>query len=338
MTSVVCRVGEILLHSGNLVGNTDKKVMISLDPSSVAVDGSALRRIREEKRLTQLYVSKVVGVTTDTVSRWENNRYPTIRRENAVKLAEALEVELEDIIKKDIRIQPDVEKQDSRSLSKIIWSVAAILLVVLILVWFFVSQRNVSFDPQLQARRVLPFHVAPGHELLIQLVISAETPLKGMILKEEFPPGWTFISAEPEAASVDVTAGVARWIFRNPQTLFNVYYRLGVPDDIPLEKVITVSGELTANPEGQQFVLPVSTDQRISVRPFHWADTNANYVIDDMEILVFSELTENTSELDEEWYLVEQIWHSGSYRWDDDNHRFVPVSEENPVPSQPGVN
>jgi transcriptional regulator with XRE-family HTH domain len=313
--------------------------MISLDPSSVAVDGSALRRIREEKRLTQLYVSKVVGVTTDTVSRWENNRYPTIRRENAVKLAEALEVELEDIIKKDIQIQPGVEQQDSRSLSKIIWSVATVLVVVLILIWFFASQRNLPMDPQLQARRVLPFHVAPGHELLIQLEISAETPLKGMILKEEFPPGWTFISSEPEAASVDAPAGVARWIFRNPQTLFNVYYRLGVPDDVPLEKIITVSGELTANPEGRQFILPVSADQRTSIRPFHWADTNANYVIDDMEILVFSELTENTSELDEEWYLVEQIWHSGSYQWDDVNYRFVPVSaEENPAPSPPGGN
>ncbi len=61
--------------------------MTTLEPPSIAVDGTSLRRIREEKRLTQLYVSKVVGVTTDTVSRWENNRYPTIRRDNAVKLA-----------------------------------------------------------------------------------------------------------------------------------------------------------------------------------------------------------------------------------------------------------
>lgn len=312
--------------------------MMSLDQSSVAVDGAALRRIREEKRLTQLYVSKVVGVTTDTVSRWENNRYPTIRRENAIKLAEALEVELDDIIKNDIRTQPTKEKPGSRLLDKRSWLVMAVFFVVLLLVWFFFSQRNVPLDAQLQARRLLPLHVAPGHELLIQLVISAETPLKGMILKEEFPPGWQFISADPEAASVDVSAGVARWIFRNPQSIFTVYYRLGVPDDVPLENVIDISGELVANPEGQQFVLPVSADQQVSIRPFHWADTNANYVIDDMEILVFSELTENTSELDDEWYLVEQIWHSGSYHWDDDNYRFVPTSaEEVPAPTPPDL-
>ncbi len=70
--------------------------------SSVAIDGEAIRQIREEKRLTQLYVSKVVGVTTETVSRWENKRYPTIRRDNAIKLAEALEVDLKAILKQEV--------------------------------------------------------------------------------------------------------------------------------------------------------------------------------------------------------------------------------------------
>ena len=35
----------------------------------VAVDGTKLRTIREGKKLTQLYVASVVGVTTDTISR-----------------------------------------------------------------------------------------------------------------------------------------------------------------------------------------------------------------------------------------------------------------------------
>ncbi len=306
--------------------------MISLDSSSVAVDGTALRRIREEKRLTQLYVSKVVGVTTDTVSRWENNRYPTIRRDNALKLAEALEVDLEEILKKDVQVQSAPEYQSLKSIIRRFSPLVVLGLFVLLLVWFFLPQRDVPFDPKLQAQRLLPLHVAPGHELLVQLVLSTEAPLKGMILKEEFPSGWKFISSEPEATSVDIAAGVARWIFRNPETPLHVYYRLGVPQDVQSDMKIAVSGELIANPDGQQFVLPVSADQQTRIRPFHWADTNANYVIDDMEILIFSELTENTSELDEEWYLVEQIWHSGSYRWDKDAYRFVPTYvEESPA-------
>jgi transcriptional regulator with XRE-family HTH domain len=309
--------------------------MTSLDSSSVAVDGTALRRIREEKRLTQLYVSKVVGVTTDTVSRWENNRYPTIRRDNAVKLAEALEVDLDEILKKEVHVQPAQENLTPKSSINRFWPFAAVVLIFILLIWFFLPQQDVTFDPQLQAQRLLPPHVAPGHELLVQLELSTETPLKGMILKEEFPPGWNFISSEPRATSVDIVAGIARWIFRNPETPLSVFYRLGVPHDVQLENKIAISGELIANPDGQQFILPVSADQQTRIRPFHWADTNANYVIDDMEILIFSELTENTSELDDEWYLVEQIWHSGSYRWDDVNYHFVPTpAEESPKPAQ----
>ncbi len=309
--------------------------MTLLDSSSVAVDGTALRRIREDKRLTQFYVSKVVGVTTDTVSRWENNRYPTIRRDNAVKLAEALEVDLDEILKVDVQAQAVEEIRRPGSFIIKAWFLAAFVLITLFIFWFFYALPDISSEPQLQAQRVLPLHVAPGHELLVQLEISAETPIKGMILKEEFPPGWIFISSEPEATSVDTATGVARWIFRNPETHTQVYYRLGVPQDVPLNSKISVSGELIANPDGQQFVLPLYPDQRTSIRPFHWVDTNANYVIDDMEILIFSELTENTSELDHEWYQVEQIWHSGSYRWDEDNYRFVLSNEaESLVPTK----
>lgn len=309
--------------------------MTLLDSSSVAVDGAALRRIREEKRLTQFYVSKVVGVTTDTVSRWENNRYPTIRRDNAVKLAEALEVDLDEILKQDVQAQTVEEIKRPAILATKTWLLAVLMLIVLSVLWFFYVLPDISSEPQLQVQRVLPPHVAPEHELLVQLVISTQTPIKGMILKEEFPPGWEFISSEPEATSVDVATGIARWIFRNPETHTHVYYRLGVPRDVQLKSEITVSGELIANPDGQQFILPLNPDQRTMIKPFHWADTNANYVIDDMEILIFSELTENTSELDDEWYQVEQIWHSGSYRWDEVSYRFVLTNAaENLVPTK----
>lgn len=72
--------------------------------SKVQLDGSTVRKIREKQKLTQYYISKVVGVTIDTVSRWENNRYPTVRRENALLLSEALEVPIEEILLKDVSV------------------------------------------------------------------------------------------------------------------------------------------------------------------------------------------------------------------------------------------
>ena len=64
--------------------------MEKVPPPGVAVDGTKVRTIREGKKLTQLYVASVVGVTTDTISRWENNRYPTRKRDNAQKVAGAI--------------------------------------------------------------------------------------------------------------------------------------------------------------------------------------------------------------------------------------------------------
>ena len=67
----------------------------------VKIDGSRVRSLREAKGLTQLYIATVVEVTTDTISRWENKRYPSIKEENGLKLAEALEVTLDDILEKE---------------------------------------------------------------------------------------------------------------------------------------------------------------------------------------------------------------------------------------------
>ncbi len=64
----------------------------------IKIDGARARHLRESQGLTQLYIATAVGVTTDTISRWENGRYSNIKRDNGVRLAEALEVSLEEIL------------------------------------------------------------------------------------------------------------------------------------------------------------------------------------------------------------------------------------------------
>ena len=70
-------------------------------PPTVRVDGDKIRLLREAKGLTQLYVAEVAKVSVDTVSRWENNRTPAVKRDNAEALAQALEVELPEILQED---------------------------------------------------------------------------------------------------------------------------------------------------------------------------------------------------------------------------------------------
>src|SRR5512139_4001326 len=137
--------------------------------ASLALDGAVLKRLREEKRLTQLYVSKVVGVTTDTISRWENNRYPTMRRDNALKLAEALEVPIEALL-----LQPAADEQPAQPVPGrnhwgwMVGLVAGLLLAVVagIATW---RQATTPAPVTMRAARILPPHGAPGTAIPVQI-------------------------------------------------------------------------------------------------------------------------------------------------------------------------
>ena len=64
----------------------------------VQVSGPKIRSLREEQNLTQLYLATAVGVTTETISRWERQEAPTLKEENGLKLAEALAVPITEIV------------------------------------------------------------------------------------------------------------------------------------------------------------------------------------------------------------------------------------------------
>jgi len=306
--------------------------MEPLDTSSVAIDAVAIRRIREEKRLTQLYVAKVVGVTTDTVSRWENNRYPTIMRDNALKLAEALEVDLAIILKQEEESEEsgDVDRLKDPKKSNWLYFLFFSAGILMVIFFLFLSDNPSPPVPVLQAKRSLPPFAAPGSQVLIQVELSAEKPLPGMILKETFPAGWRFIESEPAVSHLDADTGVARWIFRKPLLKTRVYYILQLPEDIKADSDLTFSGELIANPDGQRTSALIQSDRTIQVKPCHWADKNCDLIIDDVEILELSDITDEAESLHLDWDLIEQIWEVGAYRWDIEKKQFIPVQ----LPSQ----
>jgi transcriptional regulator with XRE-family HTH domain len=300
--------------------------MDSLPSQSVSIDGLSVRKIREEKRLTQLYVAKVVGVTTDTVSRWENNRYPTIRRDNALNLAEALEVDIEDILKKepelDLLEEENVSVQQNPWLKKILLICAFCFFLI---VTYILTRPPLPAVPLLSARRIIPVFAAPGSNILIKVEINSEKKLKGMILKERFPVGWQLIESIPVASSVDGQASGARWIFRNPEQHVTLYYMVRVAEGIDSHVDSHIVGEVIANPDGQHSSVIIENGVSMSIKPLHWADTNGNAIIDDLEILEVSNMTEETGQLNLEWDLIESIWEAGRYQWHSEKQQFVPM-------------
>ncbi len=298
---------------------------------SVSIDGDAIRRIREGGKLTQLYVAKVVGVTTDTVSRWENNRYPTIRRDNALKLAEALEVELESILKQpellpDELLAENLSHRDKSPVRR--YLLAGLLLMSLLgVLFFFLKTPSVPLD-LLSGRRQVPNFTAPGARVPIQLEIISKKKLKGLIVREEFPPGWNLVEADPPPASLDNLAGNVRWMIRDPAQLKKIVYILQPPEDIAIDTQIRLSGEIVANPDGQRFSLPVPAVGVLKIAALHWADMNGNSRIDDLEILDVSDMVDASEQIHYDWDLIEKMWDAGGYLYDAEKQVFVPLKTQ----------
>ncbi len=297
--------------------------------AGVEIDSEAIRRIREEKRLTQLYVSNVVGVTTDTVSRWENNRYPTIRKDNALKLAEALDVELERILKaRDSIVDIAGNEADGdvkrSSLKKTIIIAGCLVVLVGAGVLFYLK---LFLPVPITVLRYLPAYAAPGASVLIRVQVESEESMK-VILKEEIPAGWQLEGSFPEASKVDNAHGVVRWIFKHSPRDKNIYYRLRVASVVEASGKVPVSGSLVANYSGRQSQIEIPSIGQLKIAPYHWADSDGNNIIDDMEILSVSDYAEEAGDELVGWDQLEQLWEAGHYRWDMNQEKFIPFKTE----------
>lgn len=298
----------------------------SLTPT-LCLDGAAVRRIREEKKLTQLYVAKVVGVTTDTISRWENNRYPSVKRENVLRLAEALEVPLDNILQgEEEDVSPPVEEEIApprrRPLVRIVWG-TAILVAVALAGWLLL--RNQAPPPhRIDAERVLAPYAAPGTVFPVRVRLQLDDSTKGFILREHFPPGWKIIEASPPASSIDNEEGTARWIVKPEETRQTISYLVRVDRRASMGESANFRGEIVASGSSPKVPVNVGGASTVRVAPRLWADLNGDGIVDDAEMLQASETFDEMRGVHLDWKLLETIWDAGRYQWLPDHYGFAP--------------
>lgn len=295
-------------------------------PASVSLDGAALKRLREEKHLTQLYVSKVVGVTTDTISRWENNRYPSIRRDNALKLAEALETGLEELLR-----QPEPEPDSPLPPAKNWWPLllvavlAGIGLLALILIVLDQADRKLPPPASITAERILPGFAAPGATIPVQVTLTHRADGGGFILREYLPKGWKLLQSNPPASSLDNDNGMVRWIVKAGDTRERIVYLVQVDRLMTKGSDGVFQGEVVAGSGEGQTAVPVQGDGRVPVAPIMWADLNGDGQIDDGEMLEASHTVDEMAGVFIDWLELERLWNAGGYRWDGKEGKFLPV-------------
>lgn len=280
-------------------------------PPMVAIDGDRIRGLREEKKLTQLYVASVVGVTTDTISRWENNRYPSIKRDNAEKLAAALEVGLTEILRS---VEPTPLEPPAPSRPLMLPALAFILGFLLLggIVYLYLTNR-----PGLATARTLPHFAAPGEIIPVQIKVDIKKgDFRGLIVKERLPAGWRMVESAPPGTVISNAAQEIKWLIPGDAGRATISYTVRLPASATLRSVAQFTGEVVAEVGQKTRSFPTRGNSRSTVAPVHWADDNGDGAIDDNEIIPAFYLTDEMKGLGLDWKTIEAIWSGKGYTWD----------------------
>jgi transcriptional regulator with XRE-family HTH domain len=289
----------------------------------IEIDGQIIKKLRESQGLTQLYIATVVEVTTDTISRWENKRYPTIKRENALKLAEALEVELDDILlKKKERTETIDDHSHKQPLEKKsypfkFYAIAAIaFLIVSVTIAGIIHYRKAQ--PVIQAQRIMPSNTITGLPFPIVIKVHSSQPGPiSLIIKEFFPENCEILVVSPLVPS-SAAKGQIKWIQKmNSTSRFSYLVKIAGETG----KKVIFSGSI-ASSQGNDTPIKISGSNTVQLGTFHWADSDGNNKIDDQEILNIFDRYSDIDDFKIDIDLIERMWLGSSYSWDGDKKQI----------------
>lgn len=316
-------------------------------PAMVNIDGSKVKSIRENQGLTQLYVATAVGVTTDTISRWENKRYPKIKKENGLKLAESLEVNLEDLLEEvptenispDLTPSPTIEKNEiSESSHKQITSstsatipsatikfknktkaigFASIIMLILIVTALLLLQKSQN-SMTISANRHLPTHYIPGAPFPVAISINFESKKdQSYVVKEQLPESSKILHTTPKAHLKGTKSNTLKWL-KKAKMGNRFTYVVTLPQNVSDTKQI-FTGSVSHGMTETRLEIRGNTQTKASIH--HWADSDSDNRISDQEILSAYDLYNGALGID--FNLIEEIWMGTGYRWDPAKNAIV---------------
>lgn len=301
----------------------------------VKIDGAKIKLLREQQGLTQLYLATAVEVTTDTISRWENKRYPSIKKDNGLKLAEALNVELEEILEipeeeqtesspiteQPATLQPPAPainhvsaelKKNNHSL--IILFSGIVLVICIIFAWY--SFYTPSFGSY-SAARIIPPHSISGQPFPVIIEISgASDKAIALIIKESIPENGTVLATSPIVSANSLKNNQIKWLKKIENTAVYAYV---VSISGKKEEAVKFNGTAAIRGDSE---MPINGDDTIVISEHHWADTNADNIISDDEILAVYDQYSEITDIDLDIDLIEELWLGSEYLWDNSTATF----------------
>jgi len=297
----------------------------------VKIDGSKVKKLRESKGLTQLYIATVVGVTTDTISRWENKRYPSIKEENGLKLAEALEVSLEQILEKEeepptLDVAGTADVAPARMLKSnriVLWLLLLAVVLLLPFIWYNVKE---PAPVSISATRLLPPHIPAGQPfpVIIQVATKQQGPFS-LILKETLPQDCEPIASAPPFTGFDKKSRSLKWISRTtgPITVFVYLAQQNInASGSAAGSPLHFSGSVTLRDKKSSETI-IAGSLVLPLSDHHWADANRDNRIEDDEILAVYDTFSALDSINYDWQKIDEIWSGAGYSWDKTNGQYI---------------
>lgn len=282
----------------------------------VRISGTKVRSLREEQNLTQLYLATAVGVTTETISRWERQEAPTLKEENGLKLADALSVSLADILDSGKQRADEEQMILLRPAKGVVMRAAVVVAAVALLgifAVFFVGYRGANVL-HVSAKRIMPAHTLSGHPFPVVIEVDFVSGKKSsLLLKEQLPAGCRVLKTVPQAAVAE--SGLLKWIDKNGPGRSIFSYLVSCTASGETQSALFFDGSLLVRQSSRQEVT-VDGRSRLRLAEFHWADSNKDHVIDDEELLAVYDDFGRVEGLGVNVEEVETIWMGSGYRWD----------------------
>lgn len=318
---------------------------MATENGTLIIDGKKLRLLRERRKLTQLYLATSVEVTTETISRWENNRHPTIKRENAEKLAEVLGVGLEDLLKDAPKMVAEPDPVDVTAHApedgtggggrRRLWAMLGALLVLVAggILWW-----GTALSPAfVTVSRYLPAAILPGQPFPVVIRIEANDASMPLMVREHLPQSCRLISALPSCLHVGHDGRQLKWVVGTEGSHVHTIVYLVQAEHLALGQQLSLSGSLVTGRRTSREI-PLQGGQTTTISSFHWADDNQDHRIDDAELLSVFELFPQAEALGINLEEIKTIWAGSGYRWDGQQGRVVlldPVAEAAIAPDIP---
>jgi hypothetical protein len=180
-----------------------------------------------------------------------------------------------------------------------------------------------QFRPGLTAVRIFPNHTAPNLPFPVMIRIKGEVDSKNTLLvREELAGDCEAIGSAADGPPKEFGKN-PRWIGKLIDGKAAFLYLVQPGKKLRTDDEIRFSGDIISR-EGQTAGDAIGGPEHIVLAPYHWVDSDKDYVISDSEILKAYETYSMPGENLINFTAIEELWLAGKYAWNKKTMSFVP--------------